>query len=91
VKAAVAILVIAALALLVLVAAVSLVQRRLRARAPWALREESDGDALRVLAVKPGAQPLLVASVPFGGDDFDSRLYEARSEGRDKVRALNSP
>jgi hypothetical protein len=90
VKAAVAIALIAALVVLVLVVAVALLRSRRRARAPWALREESEGDALRVFAARPGAQPLLVASVPFGDEDFESRLHEARAEGRARVAALNS-
>jgi hypothetical protein len=59
------------------------------ARRPWDLREESDGEAMRVLAVRPGQAPLEVARVPFADEDFDSRLFEARSEGRARVRALN--
>jgi hypothetical protein len=56
---------------------------------PWALREQSDGEAVTVLAVKAGQRPLVVARVAFGVEDFEGRLYEARAEGRAKVAALN--
>jgi hypothetical protein len=58
-------------------------------RAKWELREESDGAAMKVLAVKTGQEPLVVARVPFDVEDFDSQLFEARSEGRARVRAMN--
>ena len=58
-------------------------------RSKWELREESDGAAMKVLAVKSGQEPLVVARVPFEAEDFDSQLFEARSEGRARVRALN--
>ena len=45
---------------------------------------------MRVLAVKPGQEPLRVARVPFDAEDFDGQLFEARSEGRARVRALES-
>ena len=80
------------LALLVAVAvwiSASLLRNWRAKRAPWALREESDGDAMKVLAVKPGQAPLLVARVPFDAEDFDGQLFEARSEGRARVSALN--
>jgi hypothetical protein len=89
-KAAVALLLIAVVVALVVVMLVSLVASRRAARAPWALREVSDGSAMQVLAVKPGQEPLLVARVPFDAEDFDGQLFEARSEGRARVRALNS-
>ena len=44
---------------------------------------------MKVLAVKPGQAPLLVARVPFDAEDFDGQLFEARSEGRARVSALN--
>jgi hypothetical protein len=89
VKAVVALAIIAVVVVLALVLIVSLVRARRSARAPWALREESDGEAMAVLAVKPGQAPLLVERVPFDVEDFDSRLFEARSEGRARVSALN--
>ena len=58
-------------------------------RARWELREESDGAAMKVLAVKSGQEPLVVARVPFDAEDFDGQLFEARSEGRARVSALN--
>jgi hypothetical protein len=58
-------------------------------RAKWELKEQSDGAAMKVLAVKTGQEPLVVARVPFDVEDFDSQLFEARSEGRARVRALN--
>ena len=88
-RAAVALALIAIVVVAVVVLVVSLVASRRAARAPWALREESDGDAMKVLAVKPGQEPLLVARVPFDVEDFDGQLFEARSEGRARVGALN--
>ena len=58
-------------------------------RAKWELTEHSDGSTMEVLAVKRGQQSLVVARVPFDAEDFDSQLFEARSEGRARVRALN--
>ncbi len=74
---------------LIVVLIVSLVAARRATRAPWTLREESDGAAMKVLAVKRGQPPLLVSSVPFDSEDFDGQLFEARSEGRARVSALN--
>jgi hypothetical protein len=88
-RAVVALLLIAIVVMIVLVAVFLAISRRREARAPWALREESDGEAMRVLAVRPGQEPLEVARVPFSGEDFDSRLFEARSEGRARISALN--
>ena len=88
-RAAFVLAVLAVVVVLVVALIVSLVAARRAARAPWALREESDGDAMKVLAVKPGQAPLLVARVPFDVEDFDGQLFEARSEGRARVSALN--
>jgi hypothetical protein len=88
-RAIVALLLIAIVIMIVLVAIFLAIARRREARAPWDLREESDGEAMRVLAVRPGQEPLEVARVPFADADFDSRLFEARSEGRARVSALN--
>ena len=88
-RAVVAILLIAALVIAALVVAVMLLRSWRRRRAPWELREESDGETLAVLAVRAGQKTLEVGRVPFGAADFDSRLYEARAEGREKVQALN--
>ena len=87
--AAVALLAIAVLVVVVLVVAFAMLSTQRARSAPWALREQSDGEALTVLAVKPGQKPLVVGRIPFGAADFDSQLYEARAEGRDKVQALN--
>jgi hypothetical protein len=58
-------------------------------RAKWELKEHSDGSAMNVLAVKAGQESLVVARVPFDAEDFDGQLFEARSEGRARVSALN--
>jgi hypothetical protein len=89
VKTAVAILVIALLVALVLYAVVSTIRRRREARAPWRMVEDSDGEAIQVFAARPGQERLLIGSVPFAAPDFDSRLYELRAEGRQKLLALN--
>ena len=89
-KTLLALLLISIVVMIVLVAVFTAISNRREARAPWALREESDGEALRVLAVRPGQEPLEVARVPFSAEDFDSRLHEARAEGRARVAALNS-
>lgn len=60
-----------------------------RGHAPWAMIERSDGELVEVFAAKPGDDDLLIGAAPFGADDFDSRLYELRAEGRAKVYALN--
>lgn len=88
-RATVALVLIAAIVVVAIVVAVTLVRGARARRAPWTLREESDGEALALLAVRPGQKPLVVGRVPFGAADFDSQLYEARAEGRDKVQALN--
>jgi hypothetical protein len=89
VKTAVAILVIALLVALVLYTLATTVRRRREARAPWRMVEDSDGEAIRVFAVRPGHERLLIGSVPFAAPDFDSQLYELRAEGRQKLVALN--
>ena len=53
-RALVALLLIAIVIMIVLVAIFLAIDRRRAARAPWALREESDGEAMHVLAVRPG-------------------------------------
>jgi hypothetical protein len=90
VKTAVAILVIALLVALVLYAVLSTVRRSREARAPWRMAEDSDGEAIRVYAARPGQARLLIGSVPFAAPDFDSQLYELRAEGRQKLAALNA-
>jgi hypothetical protein len=88
-----AIVVLAVLAAVVVVVGGSLLRaaaRRWRAHhASWEMDEHSDGEAVKVLAVKAGEEPMLIGYVPFGSADFDSRLYEARAQGRAKVYALN--
>ena len=88
-RAAFVLAVLAVILVLIVVLVVSLVAARRATRSPWALREESEGDAMKVMAVKPGQAPLLVARVPFDSEDFDGQLFEARSEGRARVSALN--
>lgn len=65
------------------------VQRWRAVHAPWEMDEESDGEGVRVLAVREGEESLLIGYVPFAALDFDARLYEVRAEGRSKVFALN--
>lgn len=61
-----------------------------RARhSPWEMEEHSDGEGVRVVANRPGDDDLLIGYVPFGAPDFDSKLYELRAEGRQKVYVLN--
>ena len=88
-KTAVAILVIALLAALVVYVALATLRRRREARAPWKMVEDSDGEAIQVFAARPGQERLLIGYVPFAAPDFDSRLYELRAEGRQKLVALN--
>jgi hypothetical protein len=88
-RALVTLLLIAIVVMIVLVAIFLAIDRRRNARAPWELREESDGEAMRVLAVRSGQAPLEVARVPFSDEDFDSRLFEARAEGKARISALN--
>jgi hypothetical protein len=62
-----------------------------RARhSPWQLAERSESERLVIYAERPGEQPLLVAAVPFGAEDFGMRVEEARAEGAEKLAALNS-
>jgi hypothetical protein len=89
VKTAVAILVIALLLALAVYALVMLVRRRREAGAPWRMVEDSDGEAISVFAARPGQERLLIGYVPFAAQDFDSRLYELRAQGREKLVALN--
>ena len=62
---------------------------RLTAPSGWRLEERSEGECVRLLATRAGNEPLELARVAVGDEDFDGRLYEARSEARLKVRALN--
>jgi hypothetical protein len=90
-------LVVAALILLAVVVLVvatvyvvgALARRRLESRQPWAVKEASDGELVSLSAVKPGCEPLLLGAVPIAATDFDSRLYLARAEADERVRALN--
>lgn len=88
-KTAVAILVIALLVALAVYVAISTVRKRRDERAPWKMVEDSDGEAIQVFAARPGQERLLIGYVPFAAADFDSRLYELRAEGRQKLLALN--
>lgn len=88
-KAVEAILVIALVLLVIVYATLTVVNRRRAARAPWRMVEDSDGEAIQVSAARPGQERLLIGYVPFAAPDFDSRLYELRAEGREKLLALN--
>jgi hypothetical protein len=57
---------------------------------PGGRREPPDGEAIQVFAARPGQERLLIGYVPFAAPDFDSRLYELRAEGRQKLLALNA-
>lgn len=88
--AIVLLLIVAAVVVVIVGGAVRRAIRRWREkRAPWVMVEDSDGEAVKVLAEKPGDERLLIGYVPFGAADFDARLYEVRAEGREKVYALN--
>jgi hypothetical protein len=89
VKTVVALVLLLALVVLVLTAVVMLVQRRREARAPWRMVEDAAGETIEVYAVRHGHERLLIGSVPFADEDFDSRLYELRAAGRQKLLALN--
>ena len=89
-KAVEAILVIVLVGLVLFYATVTLVNRRREARAPWRMVEDSDGEAIQVFAARPGQERLLIGYVPFAAPDFDSRLYELRAEGREKLAAHNA-
>lgn len=66
------------------------IRRRRQSRLPWEVLEESNGAAMQLYAVKPGQKKLLIGNVPFAAYDFDSSLYELRSEAQEKVIALNN-
>lgn len=55
---------------------------------PWHMVEEADGELVEVVA-ESGEERLLIGAVPFAAEDFDSRLYGLRAEGRAKVYTLN--
>jgi hypothetical protein len=90
VKTVIALVLIAILVALAVLALVTLLQRARAARAPWRMEEDSDGEAISVYAIRPGREPLLIGSVAFADEDFDSRLYELRAQGRQKLLALNA-
>lgn len=56
--------------------------------AEWEMVEESDGELVSILAER-GDERLLIGAAPFAADDFDSRLYGLRAEGKAKVYTLN--
>jgi hypothetical protein len=64
-------------------------RERLEEGAEWELDEVSDGTQVLVYADHPREERLLIGAVSFGAEDFDSRLYELRAQGREKVYALN--
>ena len=82
---------VAVVAILVLVLAVLLV-RRLLTGGPeqWELAERTEGEVVRVIA-KRGGEELTVGAVPFGDEDFEYRIEELRSEGRQRLTALRGP
>lgn len=63
--------------------------RRLK-RAPWELAEHSDGELLTVFAERPGEERILIGAEACANRDFEYRIEEVRSRGRQKIAALNS-
>jgi hypothetical protein len=61
-----------------------------RRQRPWGLVEEADGQNVKLYAFRADAPRLLVQSLDFGAEDFDSLIYEARAQAKAKVYALNA-
>jgi hypothetical protein len=89
VAAALVLLLIVVLVLAVAVIVTKSMGERRDRRRGWALEERSDGGRVSVYASKPGAEELLLGSVPLSEPDFDIRLYELRAEADERVRVLN--
>lgn len=86
----VVVIILAGLALAVLARSVGrLLARRRAEHAPWELTEHSDGEQIVVYAERPGEDKLLIGAAPFAANDFDSQLWELRSEGKIQVYVLN--
>lgn len=89
-KTGVAILLLVALCTLAVYCVFAACRWLWRRRRPWSLVEEPEGEVVALYAARPGSARLLVASVPFAAEDFDSHVYEARAEARAKLYALNA-
>lgn len=67
---------------------------RKRRRGRWIVDEESDGEFLNLYTVRnlhtSYEERALVAGVPHGASDFDTRLYEARNQAFERATALNT-
>jgi hypothetical protein len=90
VKAVEAIVVLAVIGGAIVFGLSTLLRRAREQRAPWRMIEDSDGELVTLYACRPGHERLLLGSVPIAASDFDSRLYELRSESEQKVHALNA-
>jgi hypothetical protein len=59
-------------------------------RQPWKLDTKEDGGWVTLVAVRPfRRQVLLSEPMESDADDFDMKLYEAKSMAREKVREMN--
>lgn len=87
---AILIALIAILVMLILRPIAGAIKSRRDAKCPWELEEESTGEAVEIYAAKPGEKPLLIGYARFSDPQFDSKLYELRSEGKERIYALNS-
>ncbi|HEX8855903.1 MAG TPA: hypothetical protein VF752_09900 [Thermoleophilaceae bacterium] len=87
---ALAVVLVLLLVVAFVLAIVAWVRRHRQSPARWKLREHSNGDSVRLYAACEGEPPLLIETVPLGGEGFKERLYQARAEARGKVIALNA-
>lgn len=69
---------------------VAALKKWLEAEGQWEKREISDGEQVKVYAICPGQEELLVGSVAFANSDFELKIEELRNEATYKVNALNS-
>jgi hypothetical protein len=83
------ILVLVVVSVYLIVLAGSRIRQALQNHGEYHLVETSKEEYVLVEAVR-GEQRQLVASVPFNDPDFDSKLWEARADGREKVHVLNN-
>ncbi|WP_205697676.1 hypothetical protein [Conexibacter sp. SYSU D00693] len=80
--------------LLALVVVVLRLRAMLRARtderAPWQVREVTNGNQLELWLVRGAGERMLFAGLPLQAPDFDDRLHEARAEADVRRAALQA-
>lgn len=60
-----------------------------RANRPWVVHTSSAGNRVIIRLTKPGEDPILVAEVRAGDDDFEGSLFAAEAKAESMAMAMN--